>query len=137
MQADFNLIASKYREIADAFDRLGCAPPAAVTTTAPIPAAEPVKRGRPAKVEAPSSPVLIAKDEPKVDDTKVTADHPLRAELKAVAAKLISATDKPTAVAAIKLFGPNTNDMADVQLEAAIAHLTALLKKKQTNNDDV
>jgi len=145
-QTTLNTIADLHKKLAAHYEALGCfllntpSSPVAgneAATVATTPAADPPKRGRPAKVETPASPVLIPKDEPKVDDTKVTAEHPDRAKLKAIAKDLIAATDKATAQSAVKLFGNSTNDIVDVQLAAACEHLSALLKKKQATNDDV
>jgi len=143
-QTTLNDIADLHKKLAANYEALGpflATPADAATSTSSVSAdPPPAKRGRPAKVETastPASPVLISKEEPKVDDTKVTADHPERLALKKVANELIAASDKATAQSAVKLFGENTNLIVDVQLGAAVAHLTALLKKKQTNNDDV
>jgi len=124
----FPSIATKLRELAVLFD----AAAADSAPTAASPVTESPKRVRPAKAPD-ASQVLI----PKEDDTKVTAEHPQRAALKAACAKLIAASDKPSVQAAVKLFGPNTNELVDVQLEPCLAHINALLAKKQAHNDDV
>jgi hypothetical protein len=96
---------------------------------------EPKKRGRPAKSDKPAEPPA---DAPPVEDDKtVTPDHPKRAELLTLAKALAAATDRDTAVKAVKLFGESTAKVPDAELDGAVAHLKGLIaKKKQTVEDD-
>lgn len=115
-----NLIAAKLRELADLFHGVaqGAGP---ATTTEEKPAA---KRGRPAK-----QPEAEPEAPPAEDDKTVTADHPKRAELKAIAKQYATKTSVPEAQKAMKLYGESSAVVPDADLAGAIKHFKNLLDK--------
>lgn len=119
-----NLIAAKFRELADLFQ--GVAQGAGPSTDPEAPAAEEKKKpGRPKAAPAPP-PVETP---PVEDDKTVTDDHPKRAELKTVAKEYASKTDLATAQKAMKLFGESSKLVPDCDLVGAIKYFRNLLAK--------
>jgi hypothetical protein len=115
-QSRNNMIAKKLRELADLFHGVAHE----------VPDGDPVEK--PAKGKKAAAPP--ADETPPVENDKtVTADHPKRAELQAVAKEYKEATSLEAAQKAMKLFGESSKLVPDDDLPGAIAHFKGLLKK--------
>lgn len=111
---------AKWAEIirADGLKPLANAAPAEPAKEEPAPKARKAKKAE----EAPPT------DVPREDDKTVTANHPKRAELRAVAQEYRDATSMGEAQRAMKLYGESSSVVPDADLGEAIAHFKNLIK---------
>ncbi len=117
-----NLIAAKLRELADLFH--GSASEGVEETPAEKPAKKPKAK---TQTETPAE-----------DDTTVTADHPKRAALAALAKEYsqIEGVGVAAAQKAMKLFGESSKLVPDAQLAGAIQHFKDLKAKAAAPADE-